>query len=42
MKKDIPKKYSIDDLIEHKTYLINGKIGIWKCDFVDVYSTLFT
>ena len=42
MKIDIPKKYSIDNLIEHNTYLINGKIDVWKGDFVDVYSTLFT
>ena len=42
MKIDIPKKYSIDNLIEHNTYLINGKIDVWKGEFVDVYSTLFT
>ena len=42
MKIDIPKKYSIDNLIEHNTYLLNGKIDVWKGDFVHVYSTLFT
>ena len=36
MKIDIPKKYSIDNLIEHNTYLINGKIDVWKGEFVDV------
>ena len=42
MKSNIPNKYSINTPIEHKTYLINGKIGIWKGDVVDVVSTLFT
>ena len=27
MKSNIPNKYSIDNLIEHRTFLINGKIG---------------
>ena len=42
MKSNIPNKYSIDKPIEHRTYLINGKIGTWNGDVVDVVSTLFT
>ena len=42
MKYNIPNKYSIDKPIEHRTYLINGKIGTWNGDVVDVVSTLFT
>jgi glyceraldehyde-3-phosphate dehydrogenase (NADP+) len=42
MKSNIPNKYSIDKPIEHRTFLINGKIGTWNGDVVDVVSTLFT
>ena len=42
MKSNIPNKYSINTPIEHNTFLINGKIGIWKGDMVNVVSTLFT
>ena len=42
MKSNIPNKYSIDKPIKHRTFLINGKIGTWNGDVVDVVSTLFT
>ena len=41
MRKDIPNKYRFNKIINHKTFLINGKISTWKGDFVDVNSTLF-
>ena len=43
MKSNIPNKYSIDThQLNIDTFLINGKIGIWKGDVVNVVSTLFT
>ena len=42
MKHTIPSKYSINKPINHKTFLINGEIGEWNGEMVDVYSTVLS
>jgi len=36
----IPKKFKIDKLIHHKTYLVDGELKKWNGNTSDVYSTI--
>lgn len=40
--KDIPEQYRFDDIVDQKTYLINGELREWNGAQQEVYSPVFT